>query len=371
MRIGIDARMWNETGIGRYIRNITSNISKLDTTDEFVVFLLQEHIDLVDLPKNFKKVVANIKWNSFDEQLVLPNIFYSEKLDVLFSPNFNISIFYNRPFVLTVHDLTVIKFKTGRATTLPFFVYQIKRLGAHIAFHLGLRRASKIVTVSEFVKKDILSTFNISPEKIEVVSCGVEPNFQPVAFGDQIRVLQKYGISKPYLFYVGNAHPHKNLERLIEAFELLSEEFPDLTLVLGGSKKFFYERLENEWKHKPIYQKLRFVGFVEESDLPALYSGSEAFVNPSLYEGFGLQLLEAFSCNTKVICSGVSSLPEVGGEAAYYFNPEDIADIKNTISLALKDTTSNKRELGLVQVGKYTWQLGAKKILNLLLSIKK
>lgn len=372
MKIGIDARMWNETGIGRYIRNIVYNIANLDTTNEYVIFLLTENIDQIQLPDNFKKVKADIKWNSFAEQIILPYIFYTENLDLLFYPNFNISIFYLKPIVVSIHDLTVLKFKTGRATTLPYPMYLLKRLAAHIAFNVAVVRARAIFTVSNFVKADLLLKFKVDPNKVYVVGCGVEDTFQPIPFGDQLPILQKYGISKPYLFYVGNAHPHKNLERLLFAFEKVSEKFPDLTLVLGGSKKFFYERLETEWSHKPIFQRLRFVGYISDSDLPALYSGSVAFVNPSLYEGFGLQLLEAFSCNTRVICSNVSSLPEVGGKAPYYFNPVDVNNIAQIIEECLHDTNiGNRIEEGMNQASKYSWKSSSNKLLSLLLKYGK
>lgn len=369
MVIGIDARMWNETGIGRYIRNVIANFAKMDSNTTFVVFLLDEYYDQVQLPANFKKVKANIKWNTFSEQLLLPRIFAAEKLDILFAPNFNVPLLYFGKFCVTIHDLTVIKFKTGRATTLPYPIYLIKRAAALLSFYSCIHRAQKIFTVSEFVKMDILNNFKIPADKLITAACGVESSFMPIPFGEQLSVLQKYGVSKPYLFYVGNAHPHKNLEKLLQAFSLISAEMPELNLVLGGSKKFFYERLETEWKDKPVASKVLFIGFVDDVDLPALYSGSEGFINPSLYEGFGLQLLEAFACNTVVFCSNTSSLPEVGGEAPYYFDPNSAEHIKDAVIMGLKDTNKSTRvELGNKQISKFSWARSSQLILNALLS---
>jgi len=361
-RIGIDCRMWDETGIGRYIRNVVSQIAKIDHENQYVLFLLPKNMDSQDFPSNFSKVPVDIRWHTFAEQTKLPFIFLSQKLDLLFVPHFNVPILYPKKFVASIHDLTILRVKTGRATTLPYPIYAIKRVAFRINILNTAIRAKNIFVVSNFVKEDLIKTFSLSSKKIIVAPCAASPIFSRANNKDSFGVLQKYNIKTPYLFYVGNAHPHKNLETLLMAFAKIIETHPDLFLVLGGKKEFFYERLEREVASTKIASNVIFPGFIEDADLPALYSSSLAFVTPSLYEGFGIQVLEAFACGTKVICSGVTSLPEVGGNAAFYFDPRNVEDIVAKVCAAL-DTPFNQEE-ARNQLKKFSWEISAQNILN-------
>jgi glycosyltransferase involved in cell wall biosynthesis len=364
MNIGIDCRLWNETGLGRYIRNVVYELSKKDTVNTYYIFLLEEDFKKLEFPKNFIKVRANIRWHTFAEQLVLPFIFYSKGLDILHVPHFNVPILYFKEFVATIHDLTILRVMTGRATTLPYFLYFIKHLAFGLTMFLTVVRAKKLFTVSFFVKKDLISTYKIDPKKVVLTPCAVSEEFKKVMLGDILPKFQKYSVAQPYLFYVGNAHPHKNLENLIRAFEIVAKKFPDLSLVLGGSKKFFYERLESEWSSKPIFPRIKFIGFVDDPDLPALYSGAAAFINPSMYEGFGIQILEAFACGTKVVCSNTTSLPEIAGDGAFYFDPLSVDDIASKITLALNSDAVDKIDYGYNRIKDFSWEVSAQNILD-------
>lgn len=356
--------MWNETGIGRYIRNVVKQISLLDTKNGYTLFFLPKNIDSVSLPNNFRLVPANIRWHTFAEQTKLASIYLKENLDLLHVPHFNVPIFYTRPFVATIHDLTILRMRTGRATTLPYPIYQVKRMAFNMNLLSTVHRAKKLFTVSDFVKQDIVSTLGVKGDKIVLTPNAVDAAFKPAAPNEVQEVLARYGIAQPYLFYIGNADPHKNLEGLIQAFTRVSGSFPDLQLVLAGSKNFFYDRLEREWQTHPIINKLRFIGYVDDADLPVLYTGAEAFVNPSFFEGFGIQLLEAFACGTRVICSNTTSLPEIGGSAAHYFDPYSVDDMVTAITTALKEVDSAKRVEGFKIAQKFSWETSAKTILQ-------
>lgn len=364
MKIGIDCRMWS-TPTGRYVREIVGQIAKLDRKNEYVLFFSDKDIDGVSFPANFKKVRANVLWHTFSEQLVLPLIFLKENLDLLHVPHFNIPILYPKKFVVTIHDLTILRVNTGRASTHAYWFYQVKRLGFKVVLLTAVLRSKKILTVTDFVKRDIVKTFKVREEKVVVAPNAVTPDFKRVAESKITAILPKYRVKKPYLFYVGNAHPHKNVEGLLTAFEVVSEKHPDLQLVLGGKRCFFYERLEEEWKNAKIFPKINFAGFIDEQDLPTLYSGAEMFINPSKHEGFGLQLLEAFACGTKVACSKETSLPEVGGKAAYYFDPYDPRDMAEVILRAIDDKSNKRIKLGYKRVREYSWEKSAKKVLGL------
>ncbi len=362
LRVGIDCRFWNETGIGRYMRNIVRNLAQLDATTRYYIFLLPKDIDSVNLPDNFTKVPVNIHWHSLSEQLVLPWIYLKYHLNVLWVPHFNVPILYPGRFLATIHDLTILRVRTGRATTLPYWLYILKRGAFRLNLLSTIRRAHTLFTVSEYVRNDLVETFKINPSKIFLTPCAVDDLFLKDSKFAVDSVLAKYGISKPYLFYVGNAHPHKNIESLIKAFERLAYEHPDLHLVLGGKRDFFYERLAQEFKTSPVFKRIHFIGFVADEDLPLLYRESSLFVNPSLYEGFGIQIIEALASGAKVACSNTTSLPEVGGDAVSYFDPRDINSMVKTLQHALvqpRDASASMRH-----VSRFSWADSAKTVLT-------
>lgn len=361
MKIGIDCRMWNETGMGRYIRNTVSQLMELDNTNEYVLFMKSEVIDTVETPSNFKKVLADVPWHTFREQFILLYIFLKENLDLLHVPTPNMPVLYPKKFVVTIHDLTILRVKTGRATTLPYPLYLLKRLGFRINLLFAIARASKIFTVSKFVKNDIANTFKISASKIVLTPNAVEPAFK---HKEDPYILEKYGIKPPYLFYIGNAHPHKNLERLILAFQIVHRSNQNLSLVIAGKRTFFHKRLEAELASNSIKDYVLFPGFIDDADLPKLYSSAEAYVNPSMYEGFGIQLLEAFACGTKVISANTTSLPEIGNDIAYYFDPKNTEEMAAAIIKALSENDALRKEKGLKRVQDYSWKQSATTILS-------
>ncbi len=369
MRIGIDCRLWNESGIGRYIRNIVYNLVEMDSKNEYVLFILDKDRQSINLPHQVTLISANYRWYTFKEQFFFPFLLYKQKLDVFFVPNINFPLFYFKKTIATIHDLTVLKIKTGRVSTHPYIFYYLKRLAAIFILYNIVFRAKKIFTVSEFVKKDITKTLKVSPSKIYITYCAVDEKFKPTSQQAISNVLDKYNIKKPYILYIGNAHPHKNLERLIQAFEHVLTDFPKLTLVLGGRYDYFYQRLKNEFAGYPGISRIVFAGFIDDVDLPALYCGAELLVNPSMLEGFGIQLLEAFACGTKVVVSNTTALPEIGGNIAYYFNPYDIKSISKSIKICLKDTSTIRIQEGLKRVSKYSWKSSAMVILRTINSI--
>ncbi len=360
MRIGIDCRLWATT-TGRYIRENIKEIARQDKENDYVLFMLPADIDEFDAPKNFKKVSVDIHWHTFKEQFLFPLIALKENLDILHIPYFNVPIFYPKKFVTTIHDLTILKINTGKASTHGMWFYKMKKLGYRIAIWIGVKRSFKVITVSKHVRNDIVRRYNVTSEKVEVIYNGVADMFKRTSDELVEKTIAKYGIRKPYLFYVGNAHPHKNVENLLKAFELIASDYPGLMLVLGGKKYFFYERLEEAWKDRMVYSNLNFTGYLDDEDLPALYTGAEAFVNPSLYEGFGLQLLEAFSCGTKVVCSNTTSLPEVGGEVAFYFDPRNVSDIAHAIKRTLNNNSEDRVNAGYARTKKFSWEVSARK----------
>jgi len=366
MKIGIDARFLGPVskGLGRYVERLVENLEKIDRENEYIIFLRKENWDYYT-PKfsNFKKVLADYKWYSFKEQIMMPLVIWKEKVDLMHFPHFNIPIFCPIKFVATIHDLILLPFPTPRATTLGPIVYKIKYLAYKFVIWFAVWRARKILTVSEYTKKEIIKYFKIKEDKIEVAceACdGVEYGQLKIPEKES---LAKLGITKPFILYVGNAYPHKNLETLIEVFRDLAI---DCQLVFVGKEDYFYKRLK-EMVCENEKEKIIFTDFVSESVLADLYRGARLYVFPSLIEGFGLPGLEAMNYGLPVVASNSSCLEEIYEDAAIYFNPRDKDDIIKKIKLVYFDEELRKKlsEKGFLQIKKYSWETLAKKTLEI------
>jgi glycosyltransferase involved in cell wall biosynthesis len=366
MRIGIDARFFGPTakGLGRYVEKLVENLETIDqgSKNEYIIFLRKENWDAYH-PKNlnFKKVLANYPWYSLTEQIMMPIVIWQNKIDLMHFPHFNIPIFCPTKFIVTIHDLIALEFsRNKKTTTLAPLLYKIKCFCLLLILKIGLWRAKKIITVSKCIKNKIVNYFKISPEKIIVVYEGCD--FGPKDYLKK-DLLSKLGIVKPYLLYVGNAYPHKNLENLIEVVGKLNL---DCQLVLVGRKDFFYNRLEKEIANRDIAKKIIFAGQVSDEELTILYQNARVYVFPSLSEGFGLPGLEAMSCGLPVVASNSSCLPEIYGSAAVYFNPKNILDMKEKIEEVFTQEEIRQKliKLGYEQVKKYSWKKCAEATLN-------
>jgi glycosyltransferase involved in cell wall biosynthesis len=374
MTIGIDARFFGPRakGLGRYTQKLIESLESLDQENDYVIFLRRENFDEY-LPQNprFKKVLADYPWYGFAEQFFLPFKIYAQKVDLMHFPHFNVPIFYFKKYVVTIHDLILRHFATRRASRLGMFVYWFKNLGYRIVIWLALKRAKKIITVSEYIKNDIIKSFKVKAKKISVTYEGAsEKNLSYPGLEHQ---LKEFGINKSYLIYVGNAYPHKNLERLVKVFEILVNDFKnDLQLVLVGEEDYFYQRLEEEMRTSilrriEVFDRVVFTDFVTDEELELLYQDAALYVFPSLCEGFGLPPLEAMSHGLPVVCSSATSLPEILGEAAIYFDPQDPNDMAEKINLVLSDSILRKNLIaeGFEQIKKYSWKEMGRKTLEI------
>lgn len=359
-RVGIDCRMINESGIGRYISNIVTEISKKDSDIDFYLFFFNVDDSLkYKLPQNFKIVQAPFLWHSVSEQTLFLQVINSYRLDLFHSPHPNMPYLYFGKFILTLHDLTMLKHKTGRASTYAYPLYFLKWLVFKISLSWSVKRAEKIVTVSEYVKKQIIETFGISSDKVVVIYNGVSDSIYKETNRDKnTKILEKFDIKKNFFFYVGNAYPHKNLENLILAFELFNKK-QDYELVLAGKEDFFYKRLKKEYGK---VSNIKFLGACTDEDLRTLYSTCESFVYPSISEGFGIQIIESLKCGAKLICSGNTVFPEIAGKFALYFDPLSISDISEKIT---RITEISKKEFfdlfDEAYLDKFSWNISAQK----------
>lgn len=367
MKIGIDARMYGPrvSGIGNYVKNLIDSLLKIDSVNEYVVFMLQNGFDeFMPAQKNFKKVLVDCHWYTFREQRKYWRICEKEKTDVMHFPNFNVPLLFTRKFIVTIHDMTPWHFPGDTVASS-----RVRWLAYATVFNSAMKRAEKVITVSQFSKKEIIKKYAKAREKIEVVHNGVSSSFQRVEnYGIINSAKEKYGIKKPYIFFIGVWRNHKNIPGLIKAFAMLREKYKlDIQLVLGGDKTKSSKEIESEIQKSGAVDNIISTGFIPDSEMPALYSGAELTVIPSFIEGFGMHGIESLQCGTPVVGSKTTSLPEILGDAAAYFDPYEPDNIAEVIQKVYLDALLKKSlvENGQKIIKKYSWDECAKKTLEI------
>jgi glycosyltransferase involved in cell wall biosynthesis len=370
MRIGIDCRFFSSkfTGIGRYTHELVENFiklnSKLSIPHELVLFFNEPEYSDFHCPEHVKKILVNAKHYSIDEQFVFLKKLNAAKLDLVHFPHFNIPVLYSKPYIVTIHDLTLSMFPGQKMTRW------YHRVGYNLTIKNAVKKAKKIIAVSKNTKKDLVRLLGVPEEKITVIYNGVTPEF---------KIIPEYKSAKhdPFLLYAGVWRSHKNLPRLISAFHLLKSknaDLKDLKLIITGKPDPHYPEVERTVKFLGLENDVKFLGLVPEQELIKLYNQAKIFVFPSLYEGFGLPPLEAMSCGTPVAAANSSSIPEICGKNnAVFFDPHDIKSIAETILSLYKNPTAQEKLIknGLIHAAEFSWVKSAKETWAELLGILK
>lgn len=355
MKIVIDARELRAS-TGRYVERLLHYLQAIDHANHYDVLLYPRDFDSWQPSNpNFSKVRCPHKEFTFDEQIGMLKLVKSLNADLVHFAMTQQPVRYRGKVVTTIHDLTTARF---RNPTKNWWVFTIKQQVYKWVIKRVARKSKHIITVSNFVKQDIIAFTGISSQKITVTYEAADPiqdTPQPVADLENV----------PFIMYVGRPTPHKNLERLVQAFAKLKVKHPDLRLVLVGKKDANYQRLETSVRHQSI-EGVMFTDFVSEGQLRWLYEHTRAYVFPSLSEGFGLPPLEAMWHGAPVISSNATALPEIYKDAATYFDPLDIS----AMSLQLDHVLTNeavRQELikkGQRLVKEYSWERTAQQTLE-------
>lgn len=373
--IGVDARFYGPLGkgLGRYTQEVVDKtifIFSNQADIRFVIFLSAENFEgfICDGIK-VKKVLVKSRWYTLAEQIEFPYLIFKEGVSLMHFPHFNVPLFSFVPFVVTIHDLILTKFPTPRSSTLNPIIYWLKDKAYRLVIYSAINKAKNIITVSNFTKDDLVEQFRVDPKKITVTYEGVADIFKSNQLKDSREILKSYNIPKPYLLYVGNAYPHKNLEGLLRAFIRIREQYPNLSLVLVGKSDYFYERVRdfaashNLWQAGRGSNPVIFPGYVPDADLHTLFKEAELYIFPSMYEGFGLPPLEAMAHGCPVVSSNKASMPEILGNAASYFNPESEEEILQKVEEVMRNTRKREEMIrnGYEIIKKYSWEECAEK----------
>jgi glycosyltransferase involved in cell wall biosynthesis len=358
MRIGLDLRMVEGgSGIARYISELSHAILETDKENEYVLFLRN-----ITASENYKKynqkiVIADIPHYSIAEQFNLPGILKNEKLDLVHFPHFNIPIFYNKRFVVTIHDLTHTRFP-GRKKSHFFH-----RLAYNAVLAAAINKSKQIIAVSESTKKEILDYFGVDQSKITVVYEGINENYKLIDKEEAFDyVTNRFNIKKPYILYVGVLRRYKNLVNLAKAFEKLKETDVDAELIIVGDEDPFYPEIKEQVLGIKYKDDVKILGRVDDKDLNYLYNACSLFVLPSLSEGFGLTALEAANTGVPIACSDIPTLREVLGQAAEYFDPESVENMTDIMINILHNPSRGEElaNLGLKRAQFFDWKKAAK-----------
>jgi glycosyltransferase involved in cell wall biosynthesis len=370
VKVAIDIRRMTEFGVGTYIRNVVRTLARLDRDGEYFLIGSPERVaECGALPPNFHSVALDGGDNTLKGTLDFRAIVRRLDCDVVHIPHlYWIPRGLGCPYILTVHDLLEHMYGSRDASSLrrSLYFYLTRR---------ALRKAARVIAVSQFTKNEIEKLLAVPDARIEVVYNAIDERFLHghATAADRELIAQRYQVNHPFILYAGAIRPHKNVVRIIEAFSSLKSElqkeqqFPDLKLIIIGDDLSSHPRLRRTVVRSGVQNDVRFLGFVPIEVLRIFYDVAKIFVFPSLYEGFGLPPLEAMAHGTPVVASNTSSLPEVVGNAALLVNPENVFEIRRGLQRALLDPVLRERmkQRGYEQAQRFSWTSSVSRILEI------
>jgi glycosyltransferase involved in cell wall biosynthesis len=363
MRIAVTGHLLKgrNTGVEHYITNIMRNVPAQDAENEYLYYVNRavpddiagggrvaiKRNDITDLGRPVR-----FMW----EQVRLPALLARDNVDLLHAPGYTMPVMTRIPTVVTIHDTIAMRY--------PAYCSWSTYLHYRVMLPWTAARARRIITTTEYTKRDIIDTLGVSPGKIDVVPLAVHHAFRPIEDRSIVRgVVDGYGLPADIILFVGNLEPKKNVEMLIEAFgALVNERAIPHGLVLAGRRAWLYKRLLRKVRSLGLGDRVYFPGEVPIGDLVSLYNAADVFVFPSLYEGFGIPPLEAMACGVPVVTADSSALPEVVGDAAVTVDPKRPRELIDALRRVLTDDSlrAGMRKRGLERAKRYTWERTAR-----------
>jgi len=369
-KIGIDARLYSQTGVGVYLRNLLFFLEKIaESKILFFIYLLPEDYDNVKFKnKCFLKKLVDSRWHSFSEQINFAKTLYKDNLDLVHFTYFSYPVLYKKKFIVTVHDTTPLLFKTGKASTKNPLFYEIKFQAFKFVISQQVSNSQFIITPTKTVKRQLMDIYGKKYDsKIKPIYEGVDYELIKVAkrhpelgSGSEFRFRNKFGMTleNNFFIYIGNFYPHKNVENLLKAFAKVRT---DAKLVLIGPDDYFAKRLYR-YIDITIRDRVIFYHHPTKEELVFFYKNALALVHPSLSEGFGLPIVEAAYFNLPISASNIEVFREILGKNFISFDPLSVDDITNKINLVLNQ--GKKVEYGNL-LEKFSFERMTKETLNL------
>lgn len=369
MRIAINASslLSPATGIASYTRNLAHALLNSGEVEAFFFYAMgwSRNLRETSLPavQPLKNVIKKLVPHPYEISRFLQKRRFCAGMaryrpDIYHEPNY-LAFPFDGPLVLTVHDLSHIRYPETHPAG------RVKAMNKYVP--LSVERAAQIITDSEFVKREIVKHFRVSPAKVHAIHLGVGGHYVPRSAEQTAAALKAHGLAyRNYIFAVGTLEPRKNLIQAINAHSGLPQAARKrMPLVIAGMKGWLTRELDARIRVAEERGEVRWLGYVSAADLPLLYSGARLFVYPSLYEGFGLPVLEAMASGVPVITSDQASLPEVAGDAAIMVDPHDFAGLRDAMLRMIEDEeeTGRRAKLGRIQAARFTWQACAEKTL--------
>ena len=369
MHIGIDARSMikSRSGIGQSTYYLTKHLLDIDAENDYHLFYHKEidadwiAPDSVQLHRvRTGNITLGLDPRERWEQIMLPLSLLRHRVDVYHAIQQVGPLWAPAPVIVTVFDVAFLVFpETKTPEDASYWSTWVRR---------SVRRAERVIATSEATKRDLVNLCGTPPERIVTIPLGVDPRFRPAEDAEQARqICSRYGAISPFVLYVGNIEPRKNLVRLVAAYHRLKGRYKDLPkLVICGEKGWLYDDVFRTVEELNLQEDVLFIGYVSHYELMCLYTEAQALLYPSLYEGFGLPILEAMACGTPVVTSNVSSMPEVAGDAAILVDPYSEAEIADAIEAVLTDATLHARLInrGFAQAKRFTWTDVARRTLD-------
>lgn len=364
LRIGIDARKVNDYGIGSYIRNLIEAIARRPEASHYLFRVYVPGADrgaLPELPPHFEIVEEDSPGYSIAELTRFAWRLLRDRLDLFHATHYVIPPLARARAVVTIHDIIHVLYP-------QFLPNRLALLYARVMIRRALRRADRIITVSYNSKRDLVDYFGIGPSRIEVIYNGVAARFRAdLPRAERDRVAEKYGLPRPYLLFLGGEKPHKNVRNVLRAFaEARRARALPHALVLAGPMPKNRSRVEALIAALDLSARVVRPGVVPEEDLPGLFAGADAFLYPTLYEGFGLPVAEAMACGVPVLTSSTSALQEIAGGYAYLVDPMDVDAIARGIVDLATDPARRAEfaDLGKRRAADFSWDRAAEQTLR-------
>lgn len=355
--IVIDARI-RRSSTGRYVDRLIEHLQKIDPVNRYTVLVQSDDRWQPKAPNFYRQACkyAQFSLNPL-QQIGFASQLYRLRGDLVHFPMNQQPVLYFGRVITSTMDLTMLRFTRPGKTPLPIFWF--KMLCYRFLFWFSLKKSKAIITISKYVKSDVEQHYPFTSGRITVTYCASEPALSGQA-------IQPEAVSKPFIMHVGSPFPHKNIEQLIKAFETLLTETPKLQLVLAGRREYYFEQLQTQIDSSPARDNIVVTGFISDTELKWLYENTEAYALPSLSEGFGLPGLEAMVHGCPVVSSNATCLPEVYGDSAHYFDPNNVEDMSAKISEVLTDGRLRTKLIknGHEQVKKYSWSRMAEQTLE-------